>query len=37
MIRLIKEKIKYIELSACKEFNDFFIDAMLFTEEQSTQ
>ncbi|VBB07611.1 Hypothetical protein LUCI_2876 [Lucifera butyrica] len=29
----IKQKIKYIELSSCREFNDFFIDAMLFTEE----
>jgi uncharacterized 2Fe-2S/4Fe-4S cluster protein (DUF4445 family) len=30
---VIKKKIEYIELSACKEFNDFFIDSMMFSEE----
>jgi uncharacterized 2Fe-2S/4Fe-4S cluster protein (DUF4445 family) len=29
---LIKKKIRYIELSSCPEFNDFFIDAMIFEE-----
>jgi uncharacterized 2Fe-2S/4Fe-4S cluster protein (DUF4445 family) len=28
----IKQKIRYIELSSCPEFNDFFIDAMIFGE-----
>lgn len=28
----IKKKIRYIELSACKEFNDFFVDSMMFSE-----
>ncbi len=29
----IKKRIKYVELSACKEFNDYFIDSMMFSEE----
>jgi uncharacterized 2Fe-2S/4Fe-4S cluster protein (DUF4445 family) len=28
----IKQKIRYIELSSCPEFNNFFIDAMIFGE-----
>jgi len=26
----IQKQVKYIELSGCKEFNDFYIDAMMF-------
>jgi uncharacterized 2Fe-2S/4Fe-4S cluster protein (DUF4445 family) len=29
----IRERIKYLELSACREFNDFFVDSMFFGEE----
>ncbi len=29
----IREKINYIELSSCKEFNDLFVDSMMFDEE----
>jgi uncharacterized 2Fe-2S/4Fe-4S cluster protein (DUF4445 family) len=29
----IKKEIQYVELSACKEFNDFFIDSMIFGED----
>ncbi len=28
----IKKRVRYIELSACPEFNDYFIDSMLFPE-----
>jgi uncharacterized 2Fe-2S/4Fe-4S cluster protein (DUF4445 family) len=28
----IKGRIKYVELAACREFNDFFVDAMFFPE-----
>jgi uncharacterized 2Fe-2S/4Fe-4S cluster protein (DUF4445 family) len=29
----IRKRIKYLELSACREFNDFFVDSMFFGEE----
>jgi uncharacterized 2Fe-2S/4Fe-4S cluster protein (DUF4445 family) len=31
-VNRIKQKIRYVELSSCREFNDFFIDAMIFGE-----
>lgn len=30
----IKEKLEYVELSSCKEFNDFYIDSLTFSEEE---
>ena len=29
-VNIISKKIKYIELSALKDFNDFYIDCMMF-------
>jgi uncharacterized 2Fe-2S/4Fe-4S cluster protein (DUF4445 family) len=31
--KVVRDRIEYLELSACREFNDFFVDSMFLGEE----